>query len=125
MKNLQQDKYEDDNGREFNAADVDVLAPYVHHADGFYSWTCGGCAQEHSDRWWNISGRVVKCANCQKMNLLVRTNCREITELTRRNFEAEYDKKELERLKGIEKHNADELTRIRRKLIEAVQNTPM
>src|SRR5271167_2759870 len=100
MKNLQQEKYEDDNGHEIDASKVDVLAPYVHQADGFYNWTCGSCGAEHSDRWWNISGRVIMCPTCKKQNLLVRTNCKEITELVRRKMEIDDRDRELERLKS-------------------------
>lgn len=123
MTNLQQPKYEGDNGQEVDASVVQVLAPYVHTCDGFYTWTCGACFAENGYRWWNISGRVLECPSCHKMNLLVRTNCKEITALTQRNFDAEYDKSELECLKAIEKYNKEELAKIKRGILARVQES--
>lgn len=127
MNNLAQKVYEDDNGREFPAGQVDCLAPYTHHADGFYSWTCGGCGVEHRDRWWNISGRVLKCGDgrnqafgdtqivqgCGKMNLLVRTNCTEINTAVSGMWQQAEVAKENERLKDIVKWNEDQFRKIR------------
>lgn len=122
MKNLQQEKYEDDNGHEIGASEVQMLASYVHHADGFYDWTCGSCGAEHADRWWDIFGRVIACPDCKKMNLLVRTNCAEITELARRKFESEERDLELKRLQGIEKYNDDQLLKIKREIMGLVED---
>ena len=116
MKHLHQEKYEDENGYEVLAADVDVLAPYTNIADGFYHWVCGACGAEHSDRWWDISGRVIKCPACTKLNLLVRTNCKEITEWARQKWVSEERDLELKRLKGIEKFNADAILKIKQEI---------
>ena len=121
MTNLQQKVYEDDNGHEFPSEKVDTLASYIHQADGFYNWTCGGCGSEYSDRWWNISGRVVRCEHCQKMNLLVRTNCTEITEMAKQKYASEEREAELKRLKDIEKWNDDKFTRIKSEVLSLVE----
>lgn len=135
MKNLQQAVYEDDNGREFPAEKVDCLAPYTHIADGFYTWTCGSCGVEHSDRWWNISGRVVQCGDgrsealgasrilkgCGKMNLLVRTNTKEITDALGGKWKSVEMEKENERLKDITKFNEDQLRTIRGQIMNVVE----
>jgi hypothetical protein len=122
MKNLQQEKYEDDNGHEFPADKVDCLAPYGHVCDGFYHWTCGSCGEEHSDRWWNISGRVIKCGNggCGKMNLLVRTNCKEITEALSDKWRQKEIQEENERLKDIQKFNKQEFEKVRSETMNIV-----
>lgn len=134
MKNLQQEKYEDDNGREFPADKIDCLAPYTHIADGFYLWTCGSCGVEHSDRWWDISGRVVKCGDgrtealgesrilpgCGKMNLLVRTNCKEVTEALSGKWKQKEIQEENERLKDIQKFNKEEFSKIRGETLNLV-----
>jgi hypothetical protein len=121
MTNLQQAVYEDDNGHEFPAEKVDALAPYTHQSDGFYNWTCGICSCENSDRWWNISGRVVMCEHCRKMNLLVRTNCTEITELVKQKYASDEREVELKRLKDIEKWNDDKFTRIKSEVLSLVE----
>ena len=135
MKNLLQDKYEDDNGHPFEASEIDCLAPYTHIADGFYHWTCGLCGQEHSDRWWNISGRVVKCGDgrsealgehrvlqgCGKMNLLVRTNTKEITEALSSKWKSAEMEAENERLKNITKYNDEQFRRIRGEVMNTVE----
>ena len=125
FKYLAQPKYKGDHGQELDASLVDVLTPYKFIADGFHHWECGICHCEHFDRscGWPISGQVLACKSCSKMNLLVRTNCVELDALMTRNFAAEYDKQELERLRGIEKYNAGKIEEIRRKLVQAVQNT--
>lgn len=122
MKNLQQEIYEDDNGRPFEAEKVACLAPYTHIADGFYTWTCGSCGEENSDRWYNISGRVMECHSCRKTNLLVRTNCAEINKLTWRNFEFEELKLQVARLKDIEKFNDDQLLKIKQEIMKLVED---
>lgn len=135
MKNLAQAVYEDDNGREFPAEKVDCLAPYTHIADGFYRWTCGSCGEEHSDRWWNISGRVVQCGDgraeafgdsvvksgCRKMNLLVRTNTKEITEALSGKWRQAEIVEENERLKGIVKWNEEQFRKIKADVMNSVE----
>lgn len=137
MKNLGQAIYEDDNGREFPAEKVDCLAPYTHIADGFYRWTCGGCGEEHSDRWYSISGRVVKCGDgrsealgphrispgCGKMNLLVRTNCKDITEALSGKWRQVEIAQENERLKDVVKWNDDQFRKIKADVMNAVEQT--
>jgi hypothetical protein len=56
------------------------------------------------------------------MNLLVRTNCAEITELARRKFESEERDLELKRLQGIEKYNDDQLLKIKREIMGLVED---
>ena len=135
MKNLLQDKYEDDNGHPFEAEKIDCLAPYTHIADGFYRWTCGFCGEEHSDRWWSISGRVLKCGDgrsealgesrilhgCGKMNLLVRTNTTEVTEALVGKWKSVETEKENERLQDIVKYNDEQFRRIRGEVLNTVE----
>jgi hypothetical protein len=137
MKNLGQAVYEDDNGREFPAEKVDCLAPYTHIADGFYHWTCGSCGEEHSDRWWSISGRVVKCGDgrsealgehrilpgCGKMNLLVRTNTKDITEALGGKWRQAEIAQENERLKDVVKWNDEQFRKIKADVMNAVEQT--
>lgn len=56
------------------------------------------------------------------MNLLVRTNCADLDVLMKRNFEVEYDKAELNRLRGIEKYNADKVDEIRQQFVAVLHN---
>ena len=134
MKHLGQAVYEDDNGHPVEAEKIDCLAPYTHVADGFYWWTCGGCGVEHSDRWWSISGRVLKCGDgrsealgesrilpgCGKMNLLVRTNCTEITEALTGKWRQAEVAAENERLQGIVKYNIDKIGEVRASISNAL-----
>ena len=123
MNNLLQEKYKDDNGHDFEASDVQCLAPYKHLSDGFYRWTCGSCFHEHSSRscGWPISGQVLRCDSCQRMNLLVRTNCIEIDEAMSGKFRAPDRDAELERLRDIEKFNEVALSRIRGELLRRIE----
>jgi hypothetical protein len=123
MKNLQQEKYKDDNGRDIEASKVEVLAPYKYHVDGFYQWTCPTCGFDHNSRscGWPISGQVLACDQCHVKTLLVRTNCIEIDEVLQGKWRSEERDKENERLKGIEKYNADELQKIRFKILGIVE----
>jgi hypothetical protein len=123
MQNLLQDKYKDDNGHDFAAADVQCLAPYKHIADGFYHWTCGICFHDHASLscGWAISGQVLKCGACSRLNLLVRTNCIEIDEAMSGKFRALDRDRELERLQGIEKFNEGELSRLRGELLRRLE----
>jgi|SRR5208337_634983 len=123
MKNLQQEIYEDDNGQPIEAAKVDTLGSYVLICDGFYNWTCGACGAEHSDRWIKFSGRVLKCGDCGKMNLLVRTNTDAVTEALQGKWKSEEMEKENARLKDIVKFNSDQLWAIRNELVQTVDRT--
>jgi hypothetical protein len=121
MLNLQQAVYEDGDGHPVEAAKVQALAPYVHIADGFYNWTCGACGTGHSDRWWNISGRVLPCHGCKKLNLLVRTNCTEITEALSGQWQSKERDEENEKLRGIVKFNDEKVQEIRRGILRTVE----
>lgn len=121
MKNLQQTKYEDDNGIEFPAEKIDTLGSYVHVCDGFYSWTCGGCGKDHGDRWHNISGRVLKCDGCKKWVLLVRTETTRITELYRTAINNLDLEEEVKQLREVKRLNEEDLKRIRQDFMRKVQ----
>lgn len=86
-----QEFYKDDNGREISAALVEFISPYQHLVDGFYRWECGGCKNEDGSRscGWPIAGQVLRCSNCQALNLLVKTNTVELDKLVGRNNELE------------------------------------
>lgn len=119
---LLQEAYKDHNGGDIAADRVQVLAPYQHVVDGFYHWQCGSCGHGHGSRacGWPISGQVLKCDECKKMNLLVRTNCVEIDKAFGSYLGNEERKKELERLQGIEKFNDEQIANIRRELLTKV-----
>lgn len=121
MKHLQQAVYEDDNGRPVEAAKVDCLATYTHVCDGFYSWACGSCDHEHSDRWYSISGRVMVCQQCKKLNLLVRTNTTEITEALSGKWRQAEIVAENERLQGIVKWNDEQFKKVRAEVSNTVE----
>ena len=125
MKNLQQELYKNDNGHDIEAARIQVLTPYKYHVDGFYQWACGSCEFEHHSRscGWPISGQVLECESCHKMNLLVRTNCVEIDETLQGKWKSEERDKENDRLKGIKKFNEEQMKTYRRKVLDAVQHT--
>jgi len=121
MKHLQQAMYEDDNGHPFPAEKVDCLAPYTHIVDGFYNWSCGSCGKEHGDRWWHISGRVLQCGECKKWNLLVRTNCTEISTALSDMWRQPEVMKENERLKDVVKWNDEQMKKIRADVMNTVE----
>ena len=134
MKNLAQEMYEDDNGHPVPASEIDVLTSYKYIADGFYKWACGACGVEHSDRWHSPSGRVLVCKKndssifdhspdemgCGKKNLLVRTNCTEITTALGGMWQADAKVKEAERLVGIKEHNQQQMHELRRRVLAEV-----
>ncbi len=121
LTNLGQEQYEDENGFPFPASKVDALAPYTHIADGFYDWTCGACGAEHHDRHFKFSGRVSACKKCDKMNLLVRTNCAELNELIGEKWESGERDQELNRLRGIKALNDAEIAKIRTQVYEEIR----
>jgi len=121
MTNLQQEFYEDDNGNPIPAADIRALGSYVHASGGFYNWTCGRCGSEHHNRWYNISGRVMKCSGCHQLILLVRTNCKEVTEVLTMKWESDRQVKEAKDLIGIRKFNSEEVHEIASIILNAVQ----
>lgn len=136
MTNLGQTEYEDDNGHPISAEKVDCLAPYTFICDGFYRWTCGRCGKRTCDRWYSPSGRVVKCEDgspgfsgedidenmrgCGAMNLLVRTNCKEVAQVMSTKYEADERWKENERLRGIVKYNEDKIHEVAQRLVGAI-----
>ena len=122
MKHLQQAVYEDDNGHPVEAEKVDCLTPYTYVCDGFYGWACALCGHEHSDRWWNVSGRVVNCQQCKKRNLLVRTNTKEITEALSGQWKSAEMEAENARLKDIIKYNVDSVKEVQRTILNAVSS---
>ncbi len=60
---------------------MDVITTYKHIADGFYEAKCGYC-QKHTlgsrSCGWSISGMVVKCSECGKINLILRSDVDEV-----------------------------------------------
>ena len=118
MKKLQQESYD---GK--LAACIEVLAPYQHISDGFYTWECGACGNEHNSRTcgWSIAGQVEVCQECGKVNLLVSTCIEEFEGLRKRKWAEESVLKELEELRGIRKYNTDQLIELKRKLWSTVE----
>lgn len=72
--------------------------------DGFYKWWCSKCGEEHGERscGWNVSGQVMVCKKCRTKNLLVRTNCDDLTHAFGLQLKNEEREKELIRLQDIE-----------------------
>jgi hypothetical protein len=144
MTNLQDKEYEDDHGKPVPAEKVTCLGSYTHHCDGFFQWTCGKCGVQHNNRWCHISGIVWYCGTprtiylvgtnadglantkivyddgCGALNLLVRTNCKEITESLVKKWEETERWKENEKLRGIVHFNEEKLNEIRREVVNAV-----
>lgn len=120
---LGQAQYKSDNGHDIDAATVEYLAPYAHVADGFYSWECGQCKHKHSSRscGWPISGQVLRCDKCGQMSLLVRTNCAALDEALTGLWRSKEMEDENERLKGIERFNAEQVVAMKRDVMRAVQ----
>ncbi len=75
---LNDERYEDELGRFVERHEIDCLGTYKHTMDGFFTWCCGMCKKESSTRAHKIGGTVRVCpdSNCQKKNLLVRTDIR-------------------------------------------------
>jgi hypothetical protein len=120
FKFLTQPSYKDDNGNPFSADKVDCLAPYKYVIDGFYTWECGHCNNSESNRscGWPIAGQVLKCSACQKMNLLVKTNCVELDHAFSLQNKHEEREKELLRLQNIE----SELNSLKSQIKDGVQS---
>ena len=121
MTNLQQEAYEDDNGHALPASKIEGLGTYSHVGDGFFQWTCGSCGYEGHNRMFSISGVVIKCEGCEKMILLVRTNCTAITEALQAKWVSEEQAAENTRLKDIAKYNVDQIREIQRVILNAVK----
>jgi hypothetical protein len=123
MKNLQQEKYKNDNGYEIVASEAQFLAPYKYHVDGFYEWRCPACNHDHHTRscGWPISGQVLACDECKLKSLLVRTNCVEIDEALQGKWRSAEMEAENQRLKDVVKFNEDELRKIRAEVLNIVE----
>lgn len=123
MKNLYQEKYKDDNGRDIDTSRVEFLVPYRYHVDGFYEWACPKCGNDHHSRscGWPISGQVLACDACKAMSLLVRTNCVEIDEALHGKWQSVERDKENERLKDIQKFNDEQLKQVRWQVLNVVE----
>jgi len=73
---LNDEKYEDEHGKYIDRNEIEFLGTYEHMADGFFKWQCGNCNHVAQYRAFRISGTVFKCTECQKKNLLIRTDIR-------------------------------------------------
>lgn len=72
---LAQEIYEDDNGRPVKAESLSAIGTFKYKTDGFFSWTCGKCNEDHSCRAHKINGVVFKCEKCFAQCLLLRSDC--------------------------------------------------
>jgi len=116
MKNLAQKEYEDGNGKPFPADKIDCVTPYSPPIDGFFWTECGKCGESIGGRHFRFFGVVIKCSKCGAQNLLVRTDVIWVHEQILKSRELQVDSEELERLKGIEKYNEDQIKTIKWKL---------
>ena len=72
---LNDEQYWDEQGRAVPRHEVDCLGTYTAMGDGWFKWSCGACGHEsHHNRGCKIGGTVWLCTECQKKNLLVRTD---------------------------------------------------
>jgi len=72
---LQDQTYENENGQRVNRAEINCVGTYEYIADGFFTWECGECKEEHSTRAVvGVNGIVWTCRKCGKKNLLLRTD---------------------------------------------------
>jgi ribosomal protein S27AE len=138
MTNLHEREYEDEHGKMVKSEDITCLGSYTHHGDGFFQWTCGKCGMQHDNRWWSISGKVWYCGRkrllalslvgkddkiiydegCGAKNLLVRTNCAEITESLMKKWEETERWKENEKLRGIRTLNRDQVLKVYKEMMQ-------
>ena len=97
---LAQKEYVDDQGHPVLATTVEI-APYTHIADGFYKWECGSgsCRALHASRscGWPVAGQVLRCEKCGTLNLLVKTNVKELDECFGMKIRLEEDSSALKR----------------------------
>lgn len=123
IPNLKQEFYKDHNGHAISRDAAEYLAAYDHVIDGFYHWSCGGCSEKYTDRacGWHIAGQIIECQKCHAMNLLVRTDFDWINERLGKAGLEEEQARELERLKGVERLNAEDIQRIRQEIYDKVQ----
>ena len=145
MTNLSDKEYEDEHGKMVPSEQIDCLGSYKYHCDGFFQWTCGRCGVQHASRWYRVAGLVWYCGRprttyfetigpdrlsipftvydegCGAKNLLVRTNCAEITESLTKKWEETERWKENEKLRGIQKLNHDKVWEIYREMMRAAE----
>ena len=121
MKRLQQKEYENygKGPKRLGPRGIDCLAPYEPTGDGLLTWECGKCGREHPTRMFRVAGVTVLPiggaafdGGCGAMNLLVRTNCREIEETLQGKWKQDGVIKENERLRGIAKYNEETIGKI-------------
>jgi len=77
---LNDQTYENEDGRYIDKNEIETLGTYEHMADGFFKWQCGNCNKVHQFRAYKIGGVAYKCADCGKVNLLIRTDIRFINQ---------------------------------------------
>lgn len=77
---LNDQSYENEDGRFIDKNEIETLGTYEHMADGFFKWQCGNCNKVSQSRAFKIGGVVFKCSECKKTNLLIRTDIRFINQ---------------------------------------------
>ena len=77
---LNDERYENERGESIHKAEIETLGTYRHQFDGFFEWQCGNCNKVHRTRAFKIGGVVFPCPNCNKKNLLVRTDIKFINQ---------------------------------------------
>jgi len=122
MKNLSQEQYEDQDGKPFPADKIDCITPYSTPIDGFFHSECAKCGENISSRHFRFFGVVLKCSKCGAHNLLVRTDVIWVHEQILKGRTLEVDLQELERLKGIEKYNEDQIKSMKYKLSSQLES---
>lgn len=81
LMQLSQEVYEDDNGRPVKADNISVIGTFKYKSDGFFSWTCGKCNEDHSSRAYKINGVIFECEKCHAQCLLLRSDCEDVNKL--------------------------------------------
>ena len=77
---LNDQTYENEDGRYIDKQEITTLGTYEHTTDGFFKWQCGNCNKVHQYRAFKIGGVTFKCNDCNKINLLIRTDIRFINQ---------------------------------------------
>ena len=117
---LQDENYEDANGKQIAAKSITSVASFIYIADGFFNWTCPSCRKDSSSRAFKINGTVHQCPNCGTYSLLLRSDCAFVSSMTSKVNALE---SELSSLKYDLERYAKKL-QVAAETIEALRNNP-
>jgi len=124
-----QKEYVDHNGNKMSVEKVENISTYKHIMDGFYTWVCSNCRNKHDTRssGWPISGQILKCEECKKLNLLLRSDTDEVNKAIEWYFSSLRDSYEdiTKRIKETEDENRNLKNTVRGKinmLLDPIKN---